>query len=406
MQARFSPEFFRQNRERLRSYNVDNTPIVITANGVVQRNSDVVFPFRQDSSFWYLTGVEQPDVILVIDNSQEYLVIPERDEIIKTFDGADDIAKLSQISGIKDVFEEKQGWQILRKRLEKAKQVATLSASPAYVNRHGFYSNPARNRLIDRLKASNQDLELIDLRQQLMQMRVIKQPEELVAIQEAIDDTASALTKVYERREHYGFEYEIEADITAAFRSKGNGHAFSPIIASGKNACTIHHVNNDGVVAKDGLLVLDVGEEVSLYAADITRTYAIGRQTKRQQAVFDAVVDVQQFAFGQLRPGVFMKEYEQKIEQYMGEKLQELGLIKKISKEQVRKYYPHATSHFLGLDTHDVGEYDKPLAPGMVLTVEPGIYIPEEGIGVRIEDDVLITKAGLKNLSKKLPVEL
>jgi Xaa-Pro aminopeptidase len=152
------------------------------------------------------------------------------------------------------------------------------------------------------------------------------------------------------------------------------------------------------------LLILDVGAEVEHYAADITRTFSLsGRPSSRQQAVHAAVSEVQQYAFSLLKPGVMMREYEQQIEQFMGEKLRELGLIKTIEHDEVRKFYPHATSHFLGLNVHDVGEYDRPFEAGEVLTVEPGIYIQQEGIGVRVEDDVLLTPNGIKILTDKLP---
>jgi Xaa-Pro aminopeptidase len=156
----------------------------------------------------------------------------------------------------------------------------------------------------------------------------------------------------------------------------------------------------------DELLLLDVGAEVNHYAADITRTVSISAPSRRQQAVFDAVLEVHAFALSLLRPGALMKENEQQIEQLMGEKLRELGLIKSIEHDEVRKYYPHATSHFLGLNVHDIGDYLRPLEPGMVLTVEPGIYIPEEAIGVRIEDDVLITADGYEILTDRLPRKL
>jgi len=148
---------------------------------------------------------------------------------------------------------------------------------------------------------------------------------------------------------------------------------------------------------------MDVGAEYQHYAADITRTISLSAPSRRQQAVHAAVLDVQAYGFSLLNPGVDLKEYEQSIEQYMGEKLRELGLIKTIDHESVRAYYPHATSHFLGLNVHDVGDYSRPLEVGNVLTVEPGIYIPAEGIGVRIEDDVLVTDTGIEILTDRLP---
>jgi Xaa-Pro aminopeptidase len=148
---------------------------------------------------------------------------------------------------------------------------------------------------------------------------------------------------------------------------------------------------------------LDVGAEVENYAADITRTYFLKKPTKRQQAIYDAVAEVAAFARDHLKPGVTIRENEKAVEEFMGEKLRELGLIKSITHDNVRKYYTHACSHYLGLDAHDAGDYDAPLEPGMVITVEPGIYTPEENFGVRIEGDVLITETGLEILSKAAP---
>jgi Xaa-Pro aminopeptidase len=156
----------------------------------------------------------------------------------------------------------------------------------------------------------------------------------------------------------------------------------------------------------DELIVIDIGAEVEHYAADITRTISLKTVSRRQRSVHEAVQEIQRQAIELLKPGVLMKDYEQNIEQLMGEKLRELGLIKSITHEAVRHYYPHATSHFLGLNVHDAGDYNRPLEPGVVLTVEPGIYIPEEGIGVRIEDDLLITPKGNKILSNKLSRQL
>lgn len=406
MTIEFGPEFFIQNRQRLKTLFAGTAPMVLTANGTLQRNSDVTYPYRQDSNFWYLTGIDDPDILLVMDGDKEYLIVPDRDEVVQRFDGEYDIAKLSQKSGISSVVAEKVGWKQLSARLRKVQHVATLVPPQHYIQNHSIYTNPARARLQDRLNEVNDGIEFIDLRQYLTRQRAIKQPQELRAIQAAIGLTSDAIKIVQEKGNQYKYEYEIEADISSVFKKAGSDHAFSPIVASGASACTIHHVANSNPINPKGLLVLDIGAEVSNYAADITRTIAIGAPTKRQQAVYRAVIDVQKYALGELKPGVLMKEYENKVEHFMGEKLRELGLIKIIEKSEVRKYYPHATSHFLGLDTHDVGEYDKPLSAGMVVTCEPGIYIPEEGIGVRIEDDILIAEAGNQNLSEALSVQL
>lgn len=404
MSTTFSADFFKANRERLRDLFTGTAPIILTANGLLQRNSDVTYPFRQDSSFWYLTGIEEPDVILVIDKSKEYLIVPERDERRAAFDGAIDDARLREVSGVDMVLSAKIGWKQLQPRLKKVKHVATLAPANSYVAQHGVYTNPARTRLVEQLHAVNADIELLDLRPHITRLRVVKQPVELTAIREAIALTVDSLTKVKRRLEKFETEYQLEAALTGYFRAVGADHAYSPIIASGKNACTLHYVQNSAAIMPQDIVLLDVGAEVSNYAADITRSYISGDESsKRQQQVFDMVLVVQDYAISLLKPGVTLREYEDMVVQFMGEKLRELGLIKTIDDENVRKYYPHATSHFLGLDVHDVGEYDAPLEPGMVLTVEPGIYIPEESIGIRIEDNIVITEEGSEVLSKALP---
>lgn len=407
MEGEFTADFFSRNRERLRTLFTGTAPIILTANGQMQRNGDVTYPFRQDSSFWYLTGIEEPDAILVMDKNKEYIILGEREEWRDTFDGAVSTEKLSHISGIADIMTEKSGWKQLNHRLKKVQHVATLSAPSAYVDHYNFYANPARARLIARIKeAAGEELELLDLRQHLARMRSIKQPIELDAIRYAIGLTEEAIQQVYKKRQKYGHTYEIDAEITGHFLKHGAKHGFPSIVATGAEACTVHHMENTAPVDQNGLLLLDISAEVHNYAADISRTYAINEPTKRQQAVYEAVHEVYDFASGLLRPGVKIRDYEKQVEDYMGEKLRELGLIKLIEKEEVRKFFPHLTSHHLGLDTHDVSDPDVPLEPGMVLTVEPGIYIPAEGIGVRIEDDVLITETGIEVLSAKLPLSL
>lgn len=404
MDTQFNAEFFAGNREKLRSLFTGTAPIVLTANGLLQRNNDVTFPFRQDSSFWYFTGITEPDVVLVMDKVKEYIIVPERDASRQAFDGAIDTELLSRISGVETVLEGGAGWKQLGARLKRVKHVATLGSVPDYADAHGMYTNPARNRFIALLKSYNQEIELLDLRPHISRMRMIKQPIERAAIEHSIALTVSALQNLKKRGwNKFEYEYEIEAALTHTFLKKQATHAYSPIIASGANACTLHYVRNNTAIAQDSFILFDVGAESNQYAADITRTYAVGEVSKRHRAVHEATIAVQDFALSYLKPGVTMRQFEDEVQQYMGEKLRELGLIRSIESDEVRKYYPHATSHFLGLDVHDVGDYDRPLEPGVVMTVEPGIYIPEEGIGVRIEDNIIITEDGIDNLSAKLP---
>lgn len=408
MQDNFTKEFFAGNRERLRQLFTGTAPIVLTANGLMQRNGDNVFRFRQDANFWYLTGIDQPDVVLVMDKGKEYLIVPERDMVREAFDGKIDAEELTRRSGVEEVYIDKAGWKKLGRRLKSCRHVAVLAPAAAFIEHYGIYSNPARAALDAKIKDYNQSVELLDLRDHLMQMRVIKQPQEMVAIQRAIDVTIEGLRFVSNRKRlaGYAYEYEIEADLARHFRRSECSHAFDSIVAGGVRACQMHNVENSGRLSADELLLFDVGAEYSLYAADISRTIAHGEPTRRQAAIHKAVCDVQDYAYSLIKPGVIHMEYEKQVEMYMGEKLRELGVIKTITKEAVRKYFPHLMSHFLGLDAHDVGDYRKAMRSGMVMVAEAGIYLPEEGIGVRIEDCLTITDTGYQVLSSALSREL
>jgi len=410
MESTFTSDFFAGNRERLRQLFTGTAPIIIPANGLLQLATDEAYPFHQDRSFYYLTGLDEPGLVLVMDKGKEYLIVPPREVVVEQFDGIIDFETLSRKSGIQTIMYEKEGWKQLGARLKKVQHAAILAAAPAYIEYLGLYTNPARAALQTKIKEIQPGIEFLDLRTHLGRMRMVKQPAEIAAIQQAIDVTAATLKQITRPRQFlkYAYEYEIEADLSRGFRRTGAaGHAFPPIVASGKRSCTMHHMDNNAALVTGEPLVMDVGAQVDHYASDITRTYVVGNSpSRRLQQVHAAVVEVQDYAFSLLKPGVTVRKYEQQVEDFMGEKLRELGLIKIINHENVRRYFPHATSHFLGLDTHDGGDYDHPLEPGVVLTVEPGIYIPDEAIGVRIEDDVLITADGIKVLSTHLPRDL
>lgn len=406
MRANFTSDFFTGNRRRLQEMCATESPIVITANGLLQRGADSTYLFAQDANFWYLTGVDEPDVLLVIDSDQEYLIVPGRSASREAFDGAVDAGQLVKRSGVQTVYDDGAGWEKLTGSLEKVKRVAGLVVPQSYIEHYGMYTNPARAALIKRLQAVQSGLELEDVGGYLRRLRTVKQPQELQAIQAAIDITIASIQDVLQPAVigTCQYEYELEAELAYGFRRRGAaGQAFDPIVASGKRACTLHNVANTARLEPEGLVIMDVGAEVSHYAADITRTVSLGEPTPRHRAVHAAVLAVQTYAIGLLKPGVLLKDYEREVEQFMGENLQELGLISTINHQKIRHYYPHATSHFLGLNVHDANDYELPLPAGAVVTVEPGIYIPEEGLGVRIEDDVVITEKGIKVLSDKLP---
>ena len=407
MNSFFSAEFFKGNRANLRKLFTGTAPIVLTANGSMQRGGDSSYKFHQDSNFWYLTGIDEPDALLVIDKDREYLIVPKREGVQEAFDGSTDFDEIARISGVDAVYDNKEGWDRLTKRLKKAKHIATLSAAPGYIEHYRMFSNPARQKLMDSVKEINSEITMLDLRQHLAKLRVIKQPAEILAMKKAVNITMATFKDVARSLKKLDNEFEVEAKLSYGFRNRGaSGHAYDPIVASGLNATTLHYLKNSDTLNSKELLLIDAGSEVEHYAADITRVFAVNEPTKRQQAVVDAVISVHEKALSILKPGVMMKDYEIQIEAFMGEKLRELGLIKLIDHDSVRKFYPHSTSHFLGLDVHDVGDYDQPLEAGMILTVEPGIYIPSENIGVRLEDDVLITTKGPLIFSKNLPFVL
>lgn len=403
MQTVFTPDFFQGNRQRLRELFTGTAPIVLTANGLQQMSTDATYPFKQDSNFWYLTGIDEPNFVLVMDKNKEYIIAPELSHYQEVFDGGLDVEQIQNTTGVDVILSGKDGWKQLESRLKRVKHVATIAAPPAFVQTYGMYTSPARATLIKRVKKINPSAEMLDLSQHMQRMRMVKQPIEIQTIQAAVDATAAAVEYVETkyRAGKYTHEFEVQLDLDRQFWKHGaDKHSFDPIVAGGERGLTLHIADKVALDPAKQLLV-DVGAEFEHYAADISRTWSM-TPSKRFDTVHQAVMDVADYAISLLKPGTILKEYEKQIEQLMGEKLRELGLIKSIGHDTVRQYFPHATSHFLGIDVHDLGDYGRPLEAGVVLTVEPGIYIPEEGIGIRIEDDVLITVDGCQNLSAKL----
>ncbi len=403
MKSEFNSEFFRGNRNRLRSLFTGKAPIIITANSLIQSSTSMTYPFTQDGNFWYLTGIDVPNMILVMDKNKEYFILPELSHYQKVFDGTLTPVEITEKSGVEDILSNRDGWRQLELRLKKVKHIATLAAPPKFVATYGMNTNPARATLIESIKILNDQIVPLDLSSHLQRMRMIKQPIEVLAIKRAIDATITGLKFVEKKylTAKYKHEFDVVLDLNKLYWSKGaSKHSFEPIVASGERGLTMH-VSDKMEMDPNKQLLIDVGAEFDHYAADISRTW-MRNPSKRFLEVKNTVSDVADYAISLLKPGVILRDYEKKIEIYMGEKLRELGLIQTIETGNVRKYFPHATSHFLGIDTHDVGDYSVPIDENVVLTVEPGIYIPNEGIGVRIEDDIIITKDGCKNLSSTL----
>lgn len=394
--------FFIGNRRALKKQAGDSGPIVVAANALLQKSADSAYPFTQDGSFWYLTGLDEPGLIVCLDTDGEYIILPKVDVVRETFDGGLNKQELQEISGITTVLDNEDGWQRLSVQLKKSKSVATLEPSPAYIEQLAMFTNPARTALIEAIKQSDADITIHDLRAELSKLRSVKQPIEIELIEQAIQTTHELYKTLETKRGRVRSEADLMAELMYFAAKEKVAMAYDPVIASGLSALTLHYVHNQAPLDPRQFLLIDAGVRQAGYSADITRT-VVNHPTKRQQQVYNAVLGVQEYALNLIKPGLEFSQYERLVMEFMGEKLRELGLVSTISKEAVREFYPHSTSHFLGIDVHDTGDYSQPLAEDMVLTVEPGIYIKKEGIGVRLEDNIVVTAEGYRNLSSAIP---
>lgn len=397
--------FFKANRQSLKQ--ARQGLFCITAYTSMQRANDTAFFFNQEGNFWYLTGITQPDWIVIIDTTtdEEWLIAPDKDSIHEIFDGTLPHEKAAEISGVKKVVTYNEGIRILRALAKKHSIVHTIN-NPPYADRFNFTLNPAlslHSKMLGRI--FNQ---VIDCQNDIARLRAVKNSDEINAMQLAIDRTIEGFTRAKQTLVNVSYEYELEAEFTYYFKKHGGAdHAYDPIIASGKNACTLHYVDNHTKIGQKDLILLDVGAKVEGYCADITRTFCKTVPSKRKQAVHAAVVAAQREVISLLKPNLLVEDYVRECDRIMKQALMSLDLLREENdSETYRRYFPHAMSHGLGIDVHDSLGSPRYFQEGMVLTVEPGIYIPEEGIGVRIEDDILITADGHRNMSAKLSTDL
>lgn len=394
-------QFFSDNRAAL-SRQHQSELIVITAHTTLQRVNDTAYPFEQDSHFFYLTGIIAPDWLVIIDplSHNEWLVAPDVPEAVRVFDGSLSAEEATSMSGISQVLSAKEGRLLLRRLSKERSIVGTVLDSP---KRAGAATvNPARRRLVTRLK--RQGFIVADIRTSIAKLRAVKQPYELGHMRLAAALTVDAFAQAKRTLPALGTEYELQAEFDYHFKKNGSAHAYDPIVASGPRACTLHYVENSHHLPGNGLVVIDIGAKVGGYCADVTRTYAIGQPSERESAVHAAVERAHHEIVALLRPGLQIAAYQAAVDGIMQRELKLLGLLNTPS--DYRRYFPHAISHGLGIDVHDSLGGPTHLQAGMVLTVEPGIYIPEEGIGVRIEDDILITDSGIENLTGHLSTSL
>lgn len=379
----------------------DNELVIVFAASVSKYPRN----FLQDKNFKYLTGLDVPDAILVISKQKKSVMeifiergIPE----MEVWEGKKlTKAEATEISGIQrisflDEFERKIGFYLA--------SASSVHANLGY-NNIDKPLNKAQN-FIDKAKKHFPQLTVTDITKLMIPLRSVKTKWEIEQMQKAIDITGDGIKNIFKKSKIGMMEYELDAILKYEINRNGLKHiGFKSIIASGKNAATLHYEQNDSKIGKDEMALLDVGAACNGYSADISRTFPVsGKFTKRQKEVYSEVLAINKKIIKMVKPGIGMKELNEKTVELIQKSLIKLKLIK--DKKDYRKYYMHSIGHHLGMDTHDLGARDSVLEVGNVITIEPGIYIPEEKIGVRIEDDILVTKTGYKNLSENIPKEI
>lgn len=409
---------FVENRKKFKDALKPNSLAVFVSNDIMPTNADGAMGFRQNSDLFYLSGIDQEDTILVIfpdvkdGRHREVLFIKETSELIAIWEGAKlTKTEATHASGVEHVY-----WH---HEFDKVMKPFFMQAEHIYLNR-----NEHTRRYIDTETAQDRFNSQIRSRYPLHKyersapimhkIRAIKSTYEIDLIQKACDITEKGLRRLLSFVKPGVWEYEIEAELIHEFvRNRSQGFAYGPIIASGKNACVLHYVDNNKQCKDGDVILLDVAAEYANYASDLTRCLPVsGKFTKRQKDVYNAVLRVKRAATKLLVPGQTFEKYNKAVGELMTEELLRLGLL---TPEQVKgenpnwpaykKYFMHGTSHFLGLDVHDVGFFTEPMQAGMVFTVEPGIYIPEEGLGIRLENNILITTNGQMDLMRNIPIE-
>lgn len=418
---------FKNRRKRLLQQ-VGEGNIALLASAEMQtRNRDVDYPFRQDSDFFYLTGFNEPDALAVFAPGREqgeYLLFcNEFDEKKALWEGAHaGLEGAVNDYHADDAFPIDDLDDILPGLLEgKRKVFYPMGKDPELDHSLQDWLRQLRRQSRSGVTAPT---EIVALDLLLHEMRLLKSTAELKLMRRAAEVSANAHIKAMQTAKAGLYEYQVEAELLYHFAQNGlRAVAYPSIVASGNNACTLHYTGNHSKLKDGDLLLIDAGAECDHYAADITRTFPVsGRFSEPQKALYELVLAAQVAALSKIKPGAIWIDFHDAAVEVLVNGLLELGLLKGrcktiIKKEKYKPFYPHRTGHWLGMDVHDVGEYKlndewRPLQPGMVLTVEPGLYIPADckevdkkwrGIGIRIEDDVLVTKDGHEILTVQVP---
>lgn len=418
--ATINSQLFTNNRKRLIKALKPGSVAVFNANDIMPTNADGTMRFRQNSDLFYLTGVDQEESILVIcpdypdKKLREVLFLRETNEQIAIWEGHKlTKAEAREVTGIETIL-----WTSDFHRVFNTMMVMG-GVENVYLNTNEHYRAEVRVESRDSrfIKACKERYPLHKYERVapiMSALRAIKSKYEIEQMQKACNITEKAFRRVLKFVKPGVKEYEIEAEFIHEFiRNGSRGFAYEPIIASGANACVLHYIENTSIGKAGEVILLDVGAEYANYNADMTRVIPVsGKFTKRQKDVYNAVLRVKRAAYQLLRPGTMYFDYHKEVQKVMEGELLKLKLIDKTDiknqhpdKPVVMKYFMHGTGHHLGLDVHDTGNMFSKMREGMVWTVEPGIYIKEEGLGIRLENNVVITKTGLQDLMKNIPIE-
>ena len=409
---------FVEHRAQLRSLLPSASMVVIHSNDQMPTNADGLMPFRQNNNLYYLSGIEQEESILLLypeasdPTLREVLFLKPETPELTTWEGKKlTYEEASAYSGIENIHP--------LSSFEKIFAQLMAQASTLYLESNEHYRaevvvETQNARFIKWAREKYPLHQYQRLAPLMARLRATKSSAEVTQIRKSCQITEAGFRAVLKSIKPNCREYEIEATYAYEFLSRGaKGFAYPPIIASGSNACILHYTTNHERCADKELVLMDVGAEYGNYCADMTRTVPVnGRFSKRQRAIYESVHSALQYAKSLLRPGLLLKEYQHQVERFIEQQLLELNILtsKEIKEQDPRNparntYFMHGVSHHLGLDVHDVPLMSEPLSVGAVLTVEPGIYLPKEGIGIRLENDILLTETGTEDLMEGIPIE-
>jgi Xaa-Pro aminopeptidase len=412
-------QLFIKNRKNFASEMKPNSLAIFNSNDTYPISADSTMPFEQHRDIFYLSGVDQEESVLMLfpdcpnKNLREILFVTETNDHIAVWEGAKLTKEMAlETSGIKTVY-----WL---QDLEKVLFEMTTYCDTFYINTNEHYranteTETREDRFTKRLLAKYPAHAVAKSNPILQRLRSVKDSIELALMQQACDITGKGFRRILDFIKPGVFEYEIEAELLHEFvRNRSKGFSYTPIIASGNNANVLHYVENNQECKAGDLILFDVAAEYANYKSDLSRTVPVsGKFTKRQKAVYNAVNHVKKEATKMLLPGTLWKEYHVEVGQLMTSELLKLGLLDKADVQNedknwpaYKKYFMHGTSHHIGLDTHDYGLLHEPMQANNVFTVEPGIYLPKEGFGIRLEDDVVVQEKGAPiNLMGNIPIE-